>query len=54
MKELNAPARIEMDGVFNMQSFKPKTASSFFTVTYNFKELNLRATIHRQLQSESH
>jgi hypothetical protein len=34
--------------------FTPKAASSFFTVTCDFEELNLRATIHLQLQSESH
>ena len=30
MKRLHTPARIEMDGVFHMQSFTPKVASSFF------------------------
>jgi len=30
MKELDAPARIEMDGVFNMQSFYTKGGFQFF------------------------
>lgn len=53
IKRLHAPARIEMDGVFHMQSFTPRAASSFYIATCDFKAWRLEKwatlSIHRLL-----